>query len=174
MALYSYEGREPVIGRDCFVADSAQIIGDVVIADGCYVGHGAVLRGDYGGMRIGEGSAIEECAVLHVPPQIVMTLGERVTVGHGAVCHGLTIGHDVVLGMGSVVSWNCTLGPWCILAEGGVLPTKRQIPEGKLLGGVPARILGDVTEENRTFWTWGKKLYRDLARDMPGKLRRID
>lgn len=173
MAIYRYEGKEPVIGKECFVAESAQIIGHVEIGDGCYIGHNAVLRGDYGGMRIGAGSAIEECAVLHVPPETIMTLGERVTCGHGAVCHGLAIGHDVVLGMGSVVSWGCEIGPWCILAEGAVLPTYQKVPEGKLLVGVPARIHSDVTEANRDFWTWGKKLYRDLARDLPSRLERI-
>jgi carbonic anhydrase/acetyltransferase-like protein (isoleucine patch superfamily) len=173
MAIYRYGEKEPRIGRECFVADSAQLIGHVEIGDGCYIGHNAVLRGDYGGMRIGEGSAIEEGAVLHVPPGTIMQLGCRVTVGHGAVVHGLTIGDDVVIGMGAVVSWGCELGDFSIVAEGAVLPTGTKIPAGKLVVGVPARIHGDVTETNREFWTWGKQLYRDLARDMPSKLVRI-
>lgn len=139
MAIYRYEDKEPVIGSECFVADSAQIIGHVEIGDGCYIGHNAVLRGDYGGMRIGDGSAIEECAVLHVPPETIMELGERVTVGHGAV-----------------------------------VPTNTKIPAEKLLVGVPARIHSDVTVENRKFWSFGKQLYRDLARDLPSKLVRLD
>jgi carbonic anhydrase/acetyltransferase-like protein (isoleucine patch superfamily) len=174
MTLYRYENKEPVIGSSCFVADSAQVIGHVEIGDGCYIGHNAVLRGDYGGMRIGAGSAVEECAVLHVPPETIMELGERVTVGHGAVCHGLTIGHDVVIGMGAVVSWGCEIGPWCIIAEGAVVTSYTKIPAEKLVVGVPARIRGDVTDENRRFWSWGKQLYRDLARDLPSKLVRLD
>jgi carbonic anhydrase/acetyltransferase-like protein (isoleucine patch superfamily) len=174
MALYRYEDREPTIGRECFVADSARIIGHVEIGDGCYIGHNAVLRGDYGGMRIGEGSAIEEGCVLHVPPETIMTLGKRVTCGHGCVVHGLSIGDDVVIGMGAVVSWGSEIGEFCIIAEGAVVPTYTKVPPGKLLVGVPARIKGDVTQANRDFWSWGKQLYRDLARDLPGKLTRID
>ncbi len=173
MALYRYEGKIPVIGHECFVAESAQVIGDVRIADGCYVGHNAVLRGDYGGMVIGEGSAIEEAAVLHVPPDTIMELGARVTVGHGAIVHGNRIGDDAVIGMGAIVSWGCEVGAGCIVAEGAVVKTWTKIPDGKLVVGVPATIVGDVKDSQREFWRWGKQLYRDLARDMPGKLERI-
>lgn len=173
MALYRYEGKEPSIGNECFVADSAQLIGHVELADGCYIGHNAVLRGDYGGMRIGEGSAIEEGAVLHVPPDTIMELGRRVTVGHGAIVHGNRVGDDVVVGMGAVVSWGCEVGAGCIIAEGAVVKTWTKIPEGKLVAGVPGKIVGDVKDSQREFWRWGKQLYRDLARDLPGKLERI-
>jgi carbonic anhydrase/acetyltransferase-like protein (isoleucine patch superfamily) len=174
MALYRYDGKTPTIGKECFVADSAQVIGHVEIADGCYIGHNAVLRGDYGGMRIGEGSAIEEAAVLHVPPDTIMVLGESVTVGHGAIVHGNLIGDRVVVGMGAIISWGCEVGADCIIAEGAVLKTWTRIPVGKLVVGVPGRIVGDVKDSQKEFWRWGKKLYRDLARDCPAKLERID
>lgn len=174
MAIYRFGDKEPTIGKECFIADSAEVIGDVVIGDGCYIGYKAILRGDYGAIRIGEGTAIEEGVILHVPPEMRMTLGKRVTVGHGAVVHGIAIGDDVVIGMKAVVSWGCEIGTWSIIAEGAVLKNFTQIPEGKLVVGVPGKIHGDVTEENKTLWRMGKQLYRDLAREAPGKLKRLD
>ena len=100
--LYSFDGREPKIGNETYIGENAMVIGDVKIGNNCYIGHGAILRGDYGTIEIGSGTSIEEGVIVHAPPKRVCSIGERVTVGHGAVIHCKSIGNSVVIGMGAV------------------------------------------------------------------------
>jgi carbonic anhydrase/acetyltransferase-like protein (isoleucine patch superfamily) len=100
MALYQYGDRVPRIGKNVYVSDSARVIGDVEIGDECYIGHGVILRGDYGSIRLGSGTAVEENAVIHIRPDGLSMLGERVTIGHGAIIHGDRIDDFAVIGMG--------------------------------------------------------------------------
>lgn len=174
MALYQYGDRVPKIGRNVYVSDSARVIGDVEIGDECYIGHGAILRGDYGSIQIGPGTAIEENAVIHVRPDGLSVLGERVTVGHGAILHGDRIDDFAVIGMGAMLSLNVIVGKWAIVAEGSVVPSNSQIDAGKFVAGVPAKVIGEVKDRHKEFWAWGKQIYVDLARSYPGKLRRLD
>ncbi len=173
MALYALGDRSPVVAPDAWIADSAEVIGEVEIGQGCFVGPCAVIRADFGAIRIGAGSIVEDGCVLHVPPELLMEIGRRVTIGHGAVVHAERIGDDAVIGMGAVVSWGVTIGEFAIVGEGCVVPRGMTVPAGKLVVGVPAAIKRDVTEEDRSLWTWGKRLYAELARDMRAKLRRI-
>jgi carbonic anhydrase/acetyltransferase-like protein (isoleucine patch superfamily) len=85
--LYEFDGRAPVIGDGSYVSETALVIGDVRIGKTCYIGHGAILRGDYGTVEIGDGTAIEEGAVIHAPPAETYSIGQMVTVGHGAILH---------------------------------------------------------------------------------------
>ena len=101
--LYAFDGREPEIGKDAYVSDQATVIGNVKIGDECYVGPGAVLRGDYGRIVIGSGTAVEESVVVHAPPKKACHIGKKVTLGHGAIIHARSIGDLVVVGMGAVV-----------------------------------------------------------------------
>ncbi len=100
--LYSFDGREPRIGSETYVSESALLIGDVRIGDNCYIGHGAILRGDYGTIEIGNGSSVEEGVIVHAPPGGTCWIGERVTLGHGAIVHSEFIGDFAVIGMGAV------------------------------------------------------------------------
>ncbi|OPY90709.1 MAG: serine acetyltransferase [Syntrophus sp. PtaU1.Bin208] len=174
MALYSFGDRVPRIGKDVYVSDSARVIGDVEIGDGCYIGHGVILRGDYGSIRLGPGTAIEENAVVHIEPNGLSVFGERVTVGHGAILHGDRIDDFAVIGMGAVLSLKVVVGKWAIVAEGSVLPSKTRVDAEKFVAGVPAKVVGDVQPRHKEFWTWGKQLYVDLARSYPEKLKRLD
>jgi len=174
MALYQYGDRVPKIGKDVYVSDSARVIGDVEIGDGCYIGHGAILRGDYGSIRLGAGTAIEENAVIHIRPDGLSILGERITVGHGAILHGDRIDDFAVIGMGAVLSLNVIVGKWAIIAEGSVLPSNTRIDAEKFVAGVPGKVIGDVQARHKEFWTWGKQLYVDLARSYSEKLKRLD
>jgi len=174
MALYQYGDRVPRIGRDVYVSDSARVIGDVEIGDGCYIGHGVILRGDYGSIRLGPGTAIEENAVVHIRPDGLSVFGERVTVGHGAILHGDRIDDFAVIGMGAVISLHAVVGKWTIIGEGSVVPANAQIAAGKIVGGVPGRVIGEVLPRHKEFWTWGKQLYVDLAKSYPEKLKHLD
>jgi len=174
MAVYRYDDRIPKIGKKVYISDSARVIGDVTIGDNCYIGHGAIVRGDYGKIIIGAGSAIEENAILHIRPNGILELEESVTVGHGAIIHGKQIKSHAVIGIGSVIGFNVVIGSWSIVAEGCVVPQNTIIPDEKITGGVPFKIIGDVKQKHKEFWTYGKQLYVDLARDYPDKFERLD
>ncbi len=174
MAVYRYDDKIPKIGKKVYISDSARVIGDVTIGDNCYIGHGAIVRGDYGKIIIGAGSAIEENAILHIRPNGILELEERVTVGHGAIIHGKQIKSHAVIGIGSVIGFNVVIGSWSIVAEGCVIPQNTIIPDEKITGGVPFKIIGDVKQKHKEFWTYGKQLYVDLARDYPDKFERLN
>jgi len=173
MALYRFKDRVPVLAKGAWVSDSARVIGDVVIGEGCYVGHGAVVRGDYGSVRLGAGSAVEENAVVHIPPDCTSDIGASVTIGHGAVVHCDAIEDYAVIGMGAILSIRATIGRWAIVAEGAVVPWGAHIPAEKVAAGVPARVVRDVKQRDKDFWTYGKQLYVDLAKQYPLELERI-
>jgi carbonic anhydrase/acetyltransferase-like protein (isoleucine patch superfamily) len=173
MAVYRYGDRIPEIGKNTYISDSARVIGDVRIGDNCYIGHGAVVRGDYGTIIIGAGTAVEENAVLHIRPDGILELEKSVTVGHGAIIHGRQIKSCAVIGIGSVIGFDVVVGAWSIIAEGCVVPQNTIIPDEKITGGVPFKIIGDVKQKHKDFWTYGKQLYVDLAREYPGKLEKL-
>jgi len=173
MAIYRYGERIPVIGKNSFVSDSARIIGDVVVGEDCYIGHGAVLRGDYGSIKIGDGTAVEENAMLHIRPDGLLELEKSVTVGHGALIHGKLIKDFAVIGIGAVIGFDVVVGSWSIIAEGCVLTKSTVIPDEKIVGGIPGKIIGDTQEKHKKFWRYGKQLYVDLAHEYPDKFERI-
>ncbi len=162
--LYKFDDKQPVVGKDAYVSDLARVIGDVVIGDNCYIGHGAILRGDYGRIEIGAGTAVEEGAILHAPPGDVNRIGEKVTIGHGAVIHGRAIGDGVVVGMGAILSLFSEIGDGAIVAEGAVVKANQVIPPGVVAAGNPADIVRETKATDMEFWNWGKQLYIDLAK----------
>ncbi|MEN8210991.1 MAG: gamma carbonic anhydrase family protein [Thermodesulfobacteriota bacterium] len=173
MAVYRYDDRIPQIGKNVYISDSARVIGDVTIGDSCYIGHGAIVRGDYGKIIIGSGSAIEENTTLHIRPNGILELEKSVTVGHGAIIHGKLIKSHAVIGIGSIIGFDVVIGSWSIVAEGCVVPQKTTIPDEKITGGVPFKIIGDVQQKHKDFWTYGKQLYVDLAKNYPGKFEKL-
>ncbi|MCP4136468.1 MAG: gamma carbonic anhydrase family protein [bacterium] len=162
--LYEFDGKEPVSGKDTYVSELAQVIGDVVIGDNCYIGHGAILRGDYGRIEIGSGTAVEEGAIIHAPPANVHTIGENVTVGHGAILHGAKIEDFAVIGMGAILSLWSEIGEWAIVAEGAVVTMKQTVPGNVVFAGNPAQFVRDIKDKDKNMWTMGKKIYVDLAK----------
>lgn len=162
--LYRFGGKQPIVGKDTYVSDLARVIGDVIIGANCYIGHGAILRGDYGRIEIGDGTAVEEGVIVHAPPGETNRIGRRVTIGHGAVIHGKYIGDQAVIGMGSILSIRSEVGESTIIAEGCVVKSRQQIPPKVVAGGNPARIVREITERDVKYWEWGKQLYIDLAK----------
>jgi len=162
--LYKFDGRRPTVGKDSYVSELANIIGDVVIGNNCYIGHGAILRGDYGRIEIGDGTAVEEGAIVHAPPADVCRIGARVTIGHGAVVHGKNIGDWAVVGMGSTLSILSEVGEHAIVAEGAVVKWKQIIPAHAVAAGNPAEVVRKISPKDIEFWRAGKQLYIDLAK----------
>jgi carbonic anhydrase/acetyltransferase-like protein (isoleucine patch superfamily) len=162
--LYRFDGKEPIVGKETYVSPTAQVIGDVTIGDSCYVGHGAILRGDYGTIRVGSGTAIEEGVVVHAPPGKVCHIGEKVTAGHGAIIHAARIGKLAVVGMGSILSLYSEVGDGTVIAEGAVVKKGQVIPEGVVAGGNPAKVIRAVSAKDEEYFAWAKQVYIDLAK----------
>jgi carbonic anhydrase/acetyltransferase-like protein (isoleucine patch superfamily) len=161
---YKFDGRQPAISKDTYVSALATVIGDVVIGSNCYIGHGVILRGDYGRIEIGDGTAVEEGVIVHVPPGDTARIGTKVTIGHGAIVHGKFVGDHAVIGMGSIISIWAEIGEGSIVAEGTVLKLKQIIPPKVVAAGNPARIVRAITAKDEEFWNSGKQLYIDLAK----------
>lgn len=151
------------MGTNSYVSETAQVIGDVVIGDSCYVGHGAIIRGDYGRVEIGEGTAVEEGAIIHCPPGSTQFIGRHVTLGHGAILHGSMIGDYTVVGMGAILSILSKTGEWTIVAEGAVVKANQDVPAHKVAAGNPAAVIRDVREADKELWMFAKQVYVDLA-----------
>lgn len=163
--LHSFRNRQPGLGKDTYVSEHALVIGDVRIGDECYIGHGAILRGDYGTIEIGAGTAVEEGVIIHAPPDDICRIGKRVTLGHGAIIHCASIGDLTVIGMGAVLSLHSEIGKNTIVAEGSVVTMGQKVPDGVVAGGCPAKEIRKTGEEDTKLWSWGKQLYIDLAKE---------
>lgn len=162
--IYEFDGKHPVFGKETYISETAIVVGDVTIGDNCYIGHGAILRGDYGSIEIGSGTAVEEGVVIHAPPQKICRIGERVTIGHGAIIHAAAIGDKAVVGMGAVLSIYSEVGANTIVAEGGVVKMRQTIPEKVVAGGNPARVIRKIEAKDIEYWDMGKDLYINLAK----------
>jgi len=175
MTIYEFEDKKPRIGKGTFIFPSADIIGDVTIGENCYVGPGARIRADYGSIRIGNDTAVEENVVIHARPNEETIIGNSVTIGHGAILHNATIHDWAVIGMGAIVSDYAEIGEWGVVAEGAVVKNKTKIPKKAIAVGVPAKIVAEITPEYTKQWTEYKKIYTDLARKrFPSSLKEVD
>ena len=173
--LYSFRNREPRIGKETYVSEHAFIVGDVEIGDNCYIGHGAILRGDYGSIEIDSGTAVEEGVVMHAPPNDICRVGKKVTIGHGAIIHSSSIGDFAVIGMGAIVSIYAEVGEEAIVAEGSVVKMRQKVPSGVVVGGNPAKIVRKITDEDKKLWDYGKQIYIELAREyIQNGMKRLD
>ncbi len=162
--FYSFDGRVPSAGDGTYVSETAQIIGDVSIGNNCYVGHGAILRGDYGTIRIGNESVIEEGVVIHAPPDEHSTIGNRVVVGHGAIVHSRSIGDSAMIGMGAILSIRSEIGSSSIVAEGAVVKQGQQVPSSVVMVGNPSRKVREITSDDINSQNYSVELYTNLAR----------
>jgi len=162
--LYEFDGRRPAVGPGTYVSETALVIGDVRIGKECYIGHGAILRGDYGTIEIGDGTAVEEGVIIHAPPGESCVVGTRVTIGHGAVIHAKAIGGAVTVGMGAILSIRSEIAPGSIVAEGAVVKRQQKVPGSIVVAGNPARRVRQVSQEEKEYQEWAARLYIDLAR----------
>jgi carbonic anhydrase/acetyltransferase-like protein (isoleucine patch superfamily) len=149
MALIkSVRGFSPVYGKECYFADNATIVGDVVMGDYCSVWFNTVIRGDVNGIRIGNKVNIQDGAVLHCLYQrSVITIGDNVSVGHNVIIHGATIEENVLIGMGAIVMDHAVIGRNSIIAAGALVLEGTVVEPGSIYGGVPAKRLKSINEE---------------------------
>ncbi len=174
MAVYEFEGRVPVIGKTSYVSSSASVIGKVTIGEVCYVAPGAVVKGDYGEIRIGDGCSVQDNVIIHARPDELTVIGDNVTLGHGCIIHNATVKNEAVIGMGAIVSDYSVVGEWAIVGEGAVVRQNFEIPNEKIAVGVPAKVIGDVKEQHKEELTKFKSIYRDLSKRYPTGLKEIE
>jgi phenylacetic acid degradation protein len=173
MTVYEFEGRKPVIGANTYTSPTASVIGKVTIGEECYIAPGAVVKGDYGEIRIGNGVSVQDNVIVHARPGELTVIGTDVTLGHGCIIHNATVRDDAVIGMGAIVSDYATIGVWSIVGEGAVIRQNFEIPDGKIAVGVPAKIIADVQEHHKEELSRYKETYRDLAKRYPVGLKKI-
>lgn len=173
MSLYEFEGKHPAVDRTAWIAPSADIIGDVRIGPQCYVGWGAVLRGDHGSIVIEAGSAIEEGVIIHTSPDFVSRIGPEATIGHGAVLHNATIDAFAVIGIRATVSNFASVGKWTIIGEMGLVSERQVISQGVIAVGQPVEIIGEIEKRHKERWLLAKKRYQDFTRRNPLGLKEI-
>lgn len=145
MLIKSVNGKSPVIPKDCYVAENATIVGDVVFGDSCSVWFNAVVRGDVNAIKIGNKVNIQDGAIIHCTYQKHATsIGNNVSIGHNAIVHGCTIHDNVLIGMGSIVMDNCVVESNSIIAAGSVVTQNTIVPSGVIFGGVPAKFIKNI------------------------------
>ncbi|HRH80475.1 MAG TPA: gamma carbonic anhydrase family protein [Thiobacillaceae bacterium] len=170
MAIEAYRGVMPKLGRDVYIHPSATVIGDVELGDGVSVWPGVVIRGDVNFIRIGAGSNIQDNSVLHVshrspqnPDGAPLIIGERVTVGHGVILHGCTVGEECLIGMGALVMDRAVIQPRVLLGAGSLVPEGRELESGWVHLGRPTRALRRLSDAEIADLGRGADRYMELA-----------
>lgn len=173
MPVYEFEGKRPKIGETSFVHPAAVLIGGVTIGENCYIVPGAVLRGDFGYVEVGDGSNIQESCVIHSFPEQTARLGPDRHIGPGAILHGSKIKENVLVGMGAILHEGVEIGENGIVGSGCVITDNQVIPPGKLVVGVPGKIIGEVNPAMTRTKAAGTKLYQTLPLRYQATLKRI-
>ena len=157
---------EVKLDPDCYLAQNCTLLGDVTIGEHSSVFPGVVMRGDRAPITVGKNSNIQENCVLHVDFDLPCTIGNNVTVGHNAIVHCATIGNNTIVGMGSVVLDGAVVGKECVIGAGAVVPKGMIVPDGSLVLGVPAKVKGPISEEQRAYNQTSADDYEANAREL--------
>ena len=161
----SFKGMVPVIDPSAYVHPQATVIGHVTIGPDCYIGPGAVLRGDWGRIVLERGCNVQENCVVHMFPGTTVHLSEGAHVGHGAVVHGATLGKQCMIGMNAVIMDDVQVGEGCIVGALAFLKTKSEWPSRTIIAGHPAKVIGDVSDAMLAHKVEGTALYQQLPED---------
>lgn len=163
--IRNYKDNIPVIHESCFVAESADIIGRVSLEENCSIWFGAVIRGDCNSIHIGKGSNIQDNCTVHVGHKEAVKIGEYVTVGHNAIIHGCKIGSNTLIGMGAVILNNAEIGEGTIIGAGSLVTENKKIPSGVLCMGSPAKVIRELTEEEKRRIKESAKFYLEEMKE---------
>lgn len=164
--IQPYRGVRPVIGEGVFIAPGATLIGDVILAERASIWYQTVVRGDVHFIRIGRETNLQDAVVVHVTADTnPVTIGDRVTVGHGAIIHGATIEDGCLIGMGATVLDGARIGEGALIGAGSVVAPGTRIPPGSLALGSPARVKRALTGDEREMVRKAATLYLGYALD---------
>ena len=160
--IFEFDGFRPVIHESAFIHPNATVTGNVIIGRDVYVGPGAAIRGDWGGVVIEDGCNVQENCTVHMFPGVTVVLERSAHIGHGAIVHGARIGQNALIGMNAVVMDNAVIGAECIIGALCFVPAEMQIPARKVVVGNPAKIVKDVSDEMVAWKSEGTALYQAL------------
>jgi len=147
MAIYELDGVAPRVAASAWVADNAQVLGDVIIGEGASVWFGVTVRGDTDTITIGAGSNVQDGSVLHADEGVPLTIGSNVTVGHQVMLHGCTIGDESLIGIGAIVLNGAKIGRNCLVGAGSLVTEGKEFPDGSMILGTPARVVKSLSPE---------------------------
>lgn len=145
--IYQLDGRRVTAEGDYFVADSATVLGNVLLKNDASVWFGAVIRGDNDLITIGTGSNVQDLSVLHTDPGCPLTIGANCTIGHKVMLHGCTIGDNSLIGINAVILNNAKIGANCLIGAGALITEGKEIPDGSLVMGAPGKVIRQLNEE---------------------------
>ncbi|MBR6941996.1 MAG: gamma carbonic anhydrase family protein [Fibrobacter sp.] len=165
-SLIRYKGKQPQVGERVFLAEGACLVGDVSIGDDSSVFYNAVLRGDLAEIKIGKRTNIQDNVCIHVSTGVGVSIGDEVTVGHGAVLHGCTIEDNVLVGMGAVIMDGALVMKNCIIGAGALVTAGKNFPEGSLVMGSPAQIIRPLTTDEIKKVKTGVEHYLDAKDEL--------
>ena len=172
--IYSFKEFIPVIHESSFIHPQATVTGNVIIGKDCYIGPGAALRGDWGGIIIGDGCNVQENCIIHMFPGVTVLLKEGSHIGHGAIIHGATIGKNCLVGMNAVIMDDAELGDECIVGALTLIKEEEIIPARSLIVGNPGKIIKQVTDEMMAWKKEGTRLYQQLPGDCFNNMREVE
>lgn len=168
MILKLFEGRAPSLHPGCYAAENATLVGDVTLGEGTSVWYGAVLRGDDAPIHVGEGTNVQDNAVFHGAEGFPLTVGDHVTVGHGAIVHGCTVDDCCLIGMGAILLDGCVIGAGSIVGAGALVTQNKVIPPGSLVMGSPAKVVRPLRRDELEHLAESAAQYRrNAAKQLP-------
>lgn len=174
MAVYQLDKLTPRVHETAYVAESAQVIGNVELAEGASIWFGAILRGDNEVMRIGKNSNVQDGSMLHSDPGSPLTLGENVTIGHQVMLHGCTVGDGSLVGIKAVVLNGAKIGKNCLVGAGSLVTEGKEFPDGTMILGSPARVVRELSPEQIAGLRHAADHYVDNAKRYRAGLKKID
>lgn len=174
MAVYQLDDKIPQVHETAWIADSAQVMGQVRVDRDASIWFGAVLRGDTELLHLGAGSNIQDASVLHADAGFPVLIGERVTVGHKVMLHGCTIGDGSLIGIGAIVLNGARIGKNCLVGAGALVTEGKAFPDGSMILGSPARVVRQLSAEQVAMLQHGAEHYMANARRFRAGLKRLD
>ena len=173
MAVYELDGTQPRVADSAWVADSAQVMGNVVLGEDSSVWFGTVIRGDTETITVGRGSNIQDASVLHADIGKPLTIGDNVTVGHQVMLHGCTIGDESLIGIGAIVLNGAKIGRHCLVGAGALVTEGKEFPDGSMIIGSPAKAVRQLTPEQIEGLKLSAQHYVDNARRFRAGLKKL-
>ena len=161
--IKEYKGIEPKIDETAFIAESADVVGQVTIERNANIWYGTVLRGDDNYITVGENTNIQDGSIVHISEKFPTIIGNNVTVGHKSIIHGCEIGDNTLIGMGSIVLDGAKVGEFTLLGAGSLVPPGKEIPSGVLAMGSPAKVIRELSQEEKENLTKSALKYVKLA-----------
>ncbi len=173
MAIYQLDDKTPQIADSAWVADNAEVMGDVRLGENVSIWFNTTLRGDNDPITIGDGTNIQDGSVLHTDEGVPLTIGRNVTVGHMVMLHGCSIGDESLIGIGAIVLNGAKIGRNCLVGAGALVTEGKEFPDGSMIIGSPAKVVRQLTPEQIDGLRHSAQHYIDNARRYKQGLKKV-